>query len=84
MNTIKVAISMPSNLVSTIDVLSKKHRISRSKYISSLLEEKVKEEKTIELKEAYDRVFADESIQKEQLETLRFLQGADSSEGQEW
>ena len=84
MNTIKVAISIPSNLVHTIDVLSKKHRISRSKYISSLLEEKVREEKDLELKEAYDRVFSDESIRKEQLEALCFLQGADSGEGQEW
>jgi len=84
MNTQKVAISMPSELVVTIDGLIKKRGISRSKYIASVLQEKVQEERDRELKEAYDRVYSDEAIRKEQLETLRFFQGADSSEGQEW
>jgi len=84
MNTQKVAISMPPELVATIDVLSRKRGISRSKYISSVLQEKIQQEKRQALKEAYDRVFSDESIRKEQVETLRFFEGAGNGEGQEW
>ena len=84
MNTQKVAISMPPDLVATIDGISRKLGVSRSKYISSILREKIREERQRALKEAYDRVYSDESIREEQLETLRFFEGAGNGEGQEW
>jgi metal-responsive CopG/Arc/MetJ family transcriptional regulator len=69
MNTRKVTIAIPVDLVNLIDEVSKKRGISRSQYISSVLREKMRDEKGKQLKEAYDRVFSDESVRKEQLET---------------
>ena len=84
MNTQKVAITMPGDLLAIIDDMSKKLGISRSAYISALLREKVLEEKDREIKQAYDEVFSDESIQREQLETTKWFEGTGSKEGQEW
>lgn len=84
MNALKVAISIPSDLVATIDDIRKKHGVSRSKFIATVLREKVNEQQQKELKEAYDRVFSDQDIRMEQLETAKLLNGADSREGQEW
>ena len=71
MNTKKIAISMPSDLLTSIDNIRKKKRLSRSKYISSLLREKILTEQNIEIKKTYDMVFSDNKIKKEQLETTR-------------
>ena len=69
MNTQKVAITMPAELVTIIDDISNQQGISRSKFISNALREKVLNEKERQLKDAYNRVFSDELIRKEQLET---------------
>ena len=84
MNTQKVAITMPKKLVSIIDSISKTNGVSRSKFISTVLYEKVLAEKKISIKKAYDDVFSDESIQKEQLETAKWFENAENKEGQEW
>lgn len=84
MNTQKVAISMPANLLASIDNMRKNKGLSRSKYISTLLREKISEEKNKEIKKAYDAVFSDENIKQEQLETVRFYEGAGAEEGEEW
>ncbi len=84
MNTQKVAITMPAELVTIIDDISKQKGMSRSKFISTVLREKVLNEKEKQLKDAYNRVFSDEAIRKEQLETASWLEGAGSKEGQEW
>ena len=84
MNTIKVAITIPKNLVAAIDMLSKQSKLSRSRFITDVLQEKVLREKEKMIKDAYDRVFSDDDIQKEQLEITRWLDGYDVSEGQEW
>ena len=84
MNTQKVAISMPSNLLASIDNMRKNIGLSRSKYISTLRRDKISEEKNNEIKKVYDAVFADESIKQEQLETARFYEGAGAEEGEEW
>jgi hypothetical protein len=83
-NTQKVAITIPRNLVATIDTMSREQGLSRSRFIARLLSEKVQEEREKILKEAYDRVFSDESICREQLETSRWLEEGNSEEGQEW
>ena len=84
MNTQKVAITIPRNLVSMIDAMSRKQGLSRSRLIARMLSEKVEEEKKQYLKEAYDLIFSDESICEEQLKTSKWLEHGDVEEGQEW
>jgi metal-responsive CopG/Arc/MetJ family transcriptional regulator len=62
MNTQKVAITIPAELVTIIDDISKKRGISRSKYISTVLQEKVLSEKERQLRDAFNRVFSDDAI----------------------
>ena len=84
MNTQRIAITIPSDLVAVIDDLSRQKGVSRSRLISSMLRDKVLSEKEKQVKQAYDRVFSDEFMIKEQLETSRWFEGAGSKEGQEW
>ena len=84
MSTKKVAITMPTELVTMIDEILKQKRISRSRFISIVLREKVLSERERHIKDIYDRVFSDDSIRKEQLETALRFDGAGSKEGQEW
>jgi hypothetical protein len=42
------------------------------------------DEQEREVREAYDRVFSDPAIAKEQLETAAILDGTGKDEGQEW
>ena len=84
MNTQKVAITIPMNLVNIIDTISKQRGLSRSKFISIVLEERIAEEKKRSIKEAYDRIFSDESVCNEQLQTAVWFEGSENTEGQEW
>ncbi len=84
MDTQKVAITMPENLVKKIDILRKSKGLSRSRYINLTLAEKIEENKKQNIKEAYDRIFSDEEIKKEQLETAKFFGMLGSDRGQEW
>jgi metal-responsive CopG/Arc/MetJ family transcriptional regulator len=84
MRTEKVAITIPSDLVSLIDDIRSKRGVSRSKFITLLLREKIMDEQAREIREAYDRVFSDESIVQEQLATAAWFEGSDKDEGQEW
>jgi hypothetical protein len=84
MNTQKVAITIPVDLVAMIDDISKKSGVSRSKYISIVLREKVSSEKEKLLKNEYNRVFSDDSIKGEQLDTSIWFNGSGNKAGQEW
>jgi hypothetical protein len=84
MNTQKVAITIPKKLVMMIDMISKKNGLSRSKYISNVLREKLSMERDRSLKEAFDKVFSDPEIRKEQLETANWFEGSGNKAGQEW
>jgi len=84
MNTQKVAITMPTDLVKVVDEVSRKKGLSRSKYISVVLRERLMADRKNQIREAYNRVFSDESIQKEQLETALWFDKAGAKEGQEW
>lgn len=84
MNTEKVAITMPSDLLTMIDTMSRQQKLSRSKFISRALREKLMEEKRRHLRESYDRVFSDSDISKEQLETAKWFEGSGNKAGQEW
>jgi metal-responsive CopG/Arc/MetJ family transcriptional regulator len=84
MNTQKIAITVPSDLLDIIDKTTEQCNISRSKFISQVLREKLLEERNRQLKDQYDRVFSDSAICDEQLKTAVWLDGAGSREGQEW
>jgi metal-responsive CopG/Arc/MetJ family transcriptional regulator len=84
MHTQKVAITIPKELVTMIDDISKKRGLSRSKFISTVLREKVVSERNRHVRDAYDRIFSDESIRKEQLNCARWFEGLGTEEGQEW
>jgi metal-responsive CopG/Arc/MetJ family transcriptional regulator len=84
MPTEKVAITIPSDLVAIIDGIRSKRGVSRSKFITLLLRQKILDEQAREIREAYDRVFSDDSIVKEQLNTATWLEGSGRDEGQEW
>ena len=84
MNTQKVAITVPIDLLKIIDDISKQKGMSRSRFISTILREKVVQEKEKRIKAAYNRVFSDELILKEQIETASWLEGTGSKKGQEW
>ena len=84
MNTRKVAITIPTDLVVIIDDISRQLGLSRSKYISTVLREKVFSEKERQISESYNRIFSDDSIQKEQLQTAIWFDGTGNQGGQEW
>ena len=84
MNTQKVAITMPTDLVKVVDEVSRKKGISRSKYISVVLRERLISDRDNQIREAYNRVFSDEAIQKEQLETALWFERTGAKAGQEW
>ena len=84
MHTQKVAISIPKELVTMIDDISKKRGLSRSKFISTVLREKLISERNRHIKNAYDLAFSDESIRKEQLSCAKWFEGLGTEEGQEW
>ena len=84
MTTQKVGISMPEDLIKDIDLITKTKGLSRSRYIASALGAKVADEKRELLKQAYDRVFSDEKIQKEQIDSAKWFEGVGSEGGQEW
>lgn len=84
MHTQKVAITMPTELVTMIDEIIKQKKISRSRFISTVLREKVLSEREKQIKDIYNRVFSDDAIRKEQLETALRFDGAGNTEGQEW
>lgn len=84
MNTQKVSLTISKEIIHMIDSISKDLGISRSKYVSLVLKEKLREEKEKKLKEAYDEVFSDQSVKDEQLVTSKWFEGSGSKDGQEW
>jgi len=84
MNTQKVAITVPKNILAIIDKISQSKGISRSKLISAMLEQKLADEKFAYLKNTYDAVFEDESIKTEQRATAQWFEKAGIEGGQEW
>ncbi|MEK6737209.1 MAG: hypothetical protein AABY74_00910, partial [Planctomycetota bacterium] len=76
--------TVPSDLLDIIDKTTEQRSMSRSKFISLLLRERLLEERDRQLKDQYDKVFSDSAICDEQLKTAKWLDGASSQEGQEW
>lgn len=65
-----------------IDDISKERGMYRSKFISTILREKLISERNRHIKDAYDRAFSDESIWKEQHSCARWFEGLGAEEGQ--
>ena len=65
-NTKKVAMTIPEDLLGEIDEMSRRRGISRSRLISELLREKLVDEQNHSLRSAYDEIFSDETIRREQ------------------
>ncbi len=68
---------MPRDLVAMIDDIRRQRGISRSKFIYGILSEKIQKVRKRCLKDAYDSVFSDESICKEQLDTTIWFEGGE-------
>jgi metal-responsive CopG/Arc/MetJ family transcriptional regulator len=83
-NTQKVAITVPKNILTIIDKISRTKGISRSKLISSMLAQKLEDEKYAYLKNSYDAVFDDDSIKEEQRSTAQWFEKAGNESGREW
>jgi metal-responsive CopG/Arc/MetJ family transcriptional regulator len=66
-NTKKVAMTIPEDLLGEIDEMSRQRGVSRSRLISDLLREKLVQEQNQSLRSAYDEVFSDEAICQEQV-----------------
>lgn len=59
--------TIPGDLLREIDEMSRRRGISRSRLISELLREKLVEVQNRSLRSAYDQVFSDEAICREQV-----------------
>lgn len=84
MNTQKIAITMPKDLVAIINEISSQKGLSRSKFISLVLKEKINSEKEQQIRDAYDHIFSDQAILKEQADFTQWFERAGTEEGQEW
>lgn len=84
MHTQKVAITMPEMVLKEVDTLSKLSGISRSRYITLAVREKLENEKKRMITESYNKVFSSDDICKEQLEMASNFDTAGFEGGQEW
>ena len=84
MNTQKVAITVPKDILIMIDKISRSKGISRSKMISTMLEQNLADVKAAYLKNSYDSVFNDDSIKEEQRSTAQWFENSGNEGGQEW
>ena len=65
---VKVTVSVPSELVKMADKVAKERKTSRSKVVSSCLEELAKKRLEAEMEEGYRAMARDEQREKEALE----------------
>ena len=65
---VKVTVSVPKDLVKMADKVAKERKTSRSKVVSSCLQELAKQRFQAELEEGYRAMAADERREKEALE----------------
>jgi metal-responsive CopG/Arc/MetJ family transcriptional regulator len=75
MKTCKIAITIPENLLKTVDQLSDQLKISRSKILSEGALYIVKKLARKKIVNSYNKVFSDKKVQKEQIQMAEnFLQ----------
>ena len=79
-----MAITIPKNILILIDNISRSKGMSRSKTITTMLEQKLVDENAAYLKRAYDAVFDDDAIKAEQESTALWFENTGNQGGQEW
>ena len=84
MATVKIAITMPKELVQEVDAARKIETITRSGYITRLVQKAVMVEKEARLKAAYDKIFSDPEIVEEQKNSTSLFDNTGNEKGQEW
>jgi metal-responsive CopG/Arc/MetJ family transcriptional regulator len=65
---VKVTVSVPANLVKLADLVAKEKKISRSKVVSSCLQEMANQREQSEMEEGYRAMASDEQREKDALE----------------
>ena len=79
-----LGITIPRNILAMVDEISQARGVSRSKLISTMLEQKLAEEKATYLKNAYNQVFNAGVVCEEQIATAQWMDQTGNEEGQEW
>lgn len=69
----KIAISLPDEVLSRVDVLAKKAKTTRSGYITRILEQVSRASSQAEITDRINRVFSSIDVVEEQSETARVL-----------
>ncbi len=83
MPQVKIAISIPQDILKTVDKLSKEKNVSRSAYISNVLQLVSTKSKESEIINRINRLFSDPKIQKEQKQTSKLL-NKKVNDGEQW
>jgi hypothetical protein len=80
----KFAISVPEEVMKKVDRAAKKHRVTRSRFISEVLKSVAEASSDAEITERINRLFSDPKIGREQRDGARELVRTSSTEGAEW
>ena len=83
MPQVKIAISIPQDILKTVDKLSKEKNVSRSAYISNVLQLVGTKSKESEIINRINLLFSDPKIQKEQKKTSKLL-NKKINDGEQW
>ncbi len=83
MPQVKIAISIPQDILKTVDKLSKEKNVSRSAYISNVLQLVSTKSKESEILNRINLLFSDPKIQKEQKKTSKLL-NQKLNDGEQW
>ncbi|MBP9888189.1 MAG: hypothetical protein KBF93_17965 [Leptospiraceae bacterium] len=83
MPQVKIAISIPQDILKTVDKLSKEKNVSRSAYISNVLQLVSTKSKESEILNRINLLFSDPKIQKEQKKTSKLL-NKKINDGEQW
>lgn len=83
MPQVKIAISIPQDILMTVDKLSKEKNVSRSAYISNVLQLVSNKSKESEIINRINLLFSDPKIQKEQKKTSKLL-NKKINDGEQW
>ena len=68
----------------TVDTLSKEAGVSRSKFITDIVKEKISNDENDKIQSMYNCVFSDESIAEEQLRFARDFESSGREDGRQW
>jgi len=82
MRATKFAISVPSETMSQVDRAAKRLRLTRSRYIATVLERMAKHERDWTISRKVDQVLAE--LDSQDLETIEHFGRARRDEGTEW